>query len=92
MDELQSIISQLNSTQLKDKSGVNNRFIELIKSANKVVALDANLHESTMDLINELRGETGHLFWNAKKTYAGVSVEMRKFQRNGLDDMLKLFE
>jgi hypothetical protein len=44
-----------------------------------------------MDLLDEIRGETGHLVWNQRKTYSDVSVEMRKFQRNGLDDMLKLF-
>jgi hypothetical protein len=77
---------------MRDKTGVNNRFIEMIRSADKVVCLDANLHETTMDLIDDIRGETGKLIWNNHKTYGDVNVTIRKFKRNGIDHLIKLFE
>lgn len=81
----------MNSSQLRDKTGVQTKFIELIENANKIVALDAGLTESTLQMIETIKGTTSTLVWNDKKTYTDYNVTLRKFRRSGTDHLIKCF-
>jgi hypothetical protein len=80
------------SEQLRDKTGVDNRFIELIKYSKKVICLDANLNETTIELLDSIRGTTGNLVWNSHALHGDYNVYLRKFRRGGIDHILKTFE
>lgn len=50
-DETQSIIQQLDSSQIRDMTGVHTQFINMLQNASHVICMDANLHDSTINLI-----------------------------------------
>ena len=68
IDEIESIIEQLMSFKRDTSPYILYKFIELLQSADKVLCMDAELEQSTIELIARLVGTDNYkLFVNTFK-------------------------
>lgn len=63
LDEYQSIIQQFNSSTIKNKPNTFNKFYDLIKNSENILALDANLKVRSMDILNMIKKEQPKLYF-----------------------------
>lgn len=71
LDEVESLIAQLSSGLHRHFAASFAMFEWLVKTAERVVALDANLGEPTLTLLQRLRGGELWLHWNQHAAAAG---------------------
>lgn len=55
------------------------------------MALDAGLTESSLQMLETIKGKTADLEWNDKATYKDYGVTLRKFRRSGTDHLIRCF-
>jgi hypothetical protein len=88
LDEVESIVSQTNSTQLRNATAIKLKFMDLCKNSTQVVAMDGQLLESTVEVLEFLTGNSAEVVWNNRKTYAGYRATLRRFSRGGSDHLV----
>lgn len=91
LDEVESVMAQLNSSQLRDATAVKLKFMDLCKRSEQLIALDGQLQESTVAMLEKLTGNSAEITWNNKKTYDGYNAVIRRFGRKGTDHMINAF-
>jgi len=58
LDEIESIWSQFSSGNLVDYYGITSMFSYLLRTSKKIIAMDANLHDRTMRLMQYVRPDS----------------------------------
>lgn len=91
LDEIESIMCQCNSSQLRDATAVKMKFMDLCRKSEQVIAMDGQLMESTVSMLEVLTGNSAEVVWNNRKTYADYTATIRKFGRQGSDHMINAF-
>jgi hypothetical protein len=72
IDEVESILTQMNSQQIGDQSAVLDVFLNLVKSAGQLVIMDAFLQSSTIYLLEHIRGGKILSYVNGYQPKAGL--------------------
>jgi hypothetical protein len=77
LDDGVQVIRQLNAPTVRDKAGVYEAYLEIIRSAGTVIFMDANLCEDLLEHARELRGVAGQrMEINLYKRLAGFDIKI----------------
>ena len=74
LDEIESLLGQLESRYMKHKKAVYNIFIDMVKYSKKVIVMDANISNKSIQFIDSIRGDVDSKF-NISYNYKPADIE-----------------
>lgn len=60
----------------------------MLKQADKILCMDANMRETTVDLLESLAECQGRFIWNCAQKYKNVKVTIRDYKNKCQDHMI----
>lgn len=74
LDEIESLLGQLESRYMKHKKAIYNLFIDMVKYSKKVIVMDANISNKSINFIDSIRGDVDSKF-NISYQYNPTDIE-----------------